>query len=253
MQKIIKTLSPVCLLLLVLGSAPLTVRADDATDSKAVSGASGSATSPDAKSEMKDAGSTTQDRKTGKVEKTAGSKKSANKGKKMTTGNTAIVKTSMGTITIKLLKDKAPKTVENFVSLATGAKEWTDPKSGEKMTGKPLYNGTIFHRVIPDFMIQGGDPLGKGIGGPGYKFADEFSKSDNFDKAGILAMANSGPNTNGSQFFITLKPTQWLNGKHTIFGEVTGGMDIVEKIGVVERDGSDRPKKEIKIESITIE
>ncbi|MBC7396780.1 MAG: peptidylprolyl isomerase [Bdellovibrionales bacterium] len=171
----------------------------------------------------------------------------------MTTGNTAIVKTSMGTITIKLLKDKAPKTVENFVSLATGSKEWTDPKSGEKMTGKPLYNGTIFHRVIPDFMIQGGDPLGKGIGGPGYKFADEFSKSDNFDKPGILAMANSGPNTNGSQFFITLKPTQWLNGKHTIFGEVTGGMDIVEKIGVVERDGSDRPKKEIKIESITIE
>ena len=171
----------------------------------------------------------------------------------MTTGNTATIKTTLGTITVKLFKDKAPKTVENFVSLATGAKEWTDPKSGEKMVGKPLYNGTIFHRVIPDFMIQGGDPLGKGIGGPGYKFADEFDKADNFDKPGYLAMANSGPNTNGSQFFITVKPTQWLNGKHTIFGIVTSGMDVVDKIAAAERDGMDRPKKEIKIETVTVE
>ena len=188
-----------------------------------------------------------------KTDKKSSSKKSATKGKKMTTGNTAIIKTTLGTITVKLFKDKAPKTVENFVSLATGAKEWTDPKSGEKMIGKPLYNGTIFHRVIPEFMIQGGDPLGKGIGGPGYKFADEFSKDDNFSKPGILAMANSGPNTNGSQFFITLKPTSWLNGKHTIFGEVTSGMDVVEKIVAAERDSQDRPKKEIKIETVTIE
>ncbi len=174
------------------------------------------------------------------------------KNKKMT-GTVAIIKTSLGTIKIKLFKDKAPKTVENFVGLATGSKEWTDPKTGEKMKGKSLYNGTIFHRVIPDFMIQGGDPLGKGIGGPGYRFEDEFSPTDSFDKPGILAMANSGPNTNGSQFFITVKPTEWLNRKHTIFGEVTEGMDIVLKISQADRDGMDRPKKEIKIEHITIE
>lgn len=167
--------------------------------------------------------------------------------------NTATLKTSLGTIVIKLFKEKAPKTVENFAGLAMGSKEWTDPKSGEKMKGKSLYAGTIFHRVIPDFMIQGGDPLGKGIGGPGYKFEDEVSKNDNFDKPGILAMANSGPNTNGSQFFITVKPTQWLNGKHTIFGEVTSGMDVVLKISKVDRDHMDRPKTEVKIESISIE
>ena len=183
-------------------------------------------------------------------------KESAKKGKgikKMTTGNTATFTTSMGTFTVKLFKDKAPKTVENFVGLATGSKEWTDPNTGKKVTGKSLYAGTIFHRIIPDFMIQAGDPLGKGTGGPGYKFEDEFSPNDKFDKPGILAMANSGPNTNGSQFFITTVPTAWLNGKHTIFGEVISGMDVVYKIGKVERGPNDKPKTDVKIESITVE
>ncbi len=167
-------------------------------------------------------------------------------------GTTAIIETTEGKITVKLFKDKAPKTVENFVGLATGKKEWTDPKNGEKMKDKPLYNGTIFHRIIPGFMIQGGDPLGTGTGGPGYTFEDEFTPSDNFDKPGILAMANAGPNTNGSQFFITVKATPWLNGKHTIFGEVTKGMDVVDKIVGKERDAGDRPLKEIKIKKIVI-
>lgn len=180
-------------------------------------------------------------------------KKPAKKGNKKMTGTTAIVKTSLGTITIKLFKEKAPKTVENFIGLATGSKEWTDPKTGEKKKGTPLYDGTIFHRVIPNFMIQGGDPLGKGIGGPGFRFEDEFSPNDNFDKPGILAMANSGPNTNGSQFFITVKPTPWLNRHHTIFGEVTEGMDVVNQIVNAERDSQDKPRKEIKIEKISIE
>jgi len=162
------------------------------------------------------------------------------------------MKTSMGTITLKLFKDKAPKTVENFVGLATGKKEWTDPKTGKKMKGVSLYKGTIFHRVIPGFMIQGGDPLGQGTGGPGYKFEDEFSPTDNFNKPGILAMANAGPATNGSQFFITVAPTPHLNGHHTIFGEVTSGMDVVLKIAAAERGPGDRPNKEIKIESISV-
>jgi peptidyl-prolyl cis-trans isomerase A (cyclophilin A) len=165
---------------------------------------------------------------------------------------TAIIHTNVGDITIKLFAEKAPKTVANFVELATGKKEWTDPKTGKPVKGKPLYNGTIFHRVIPDFMIQGGDPQGNGTGGPGYQFEDEFSPIDSFDKPGILAMANAGPNTNGSQFFITLKPTPWLNGKHTIFGEVIKGMDVVEKIGSAPRDASDRPNKTITIKSISI-
>lgn len=165
----------------------------------------------------------------------------------------AIIETTEGKIEVKLFKEKAPKTVENFVGLATGKKEWTDPKSGKVMKKKPLYDGTIFHRIIPNFMIQGGDPLGVGMGGPGYQFEDEFSPSDNFDKPGILAMANSGPNTNGSQFFITVAPTTWLNGKHTIFGEVTKGMDVVNKIVNKPQDPSNnRPLKEIKIKSIKI-
>jgi peptidyl-prolyl cis-trans isomerase A (cyclophilin A) len=188
-----------------------------------------------------------------KTKTTKKTSKKTTKGKSKMTGTTAVFKTTLGSFTVKLFKDKAPKTVENFVGLATGSKEWTDPKTGSKMTGKPLYDNTIFHRVIPDFMIQAGDPLGKGIGGPGYKFEDEVSKSDNFDKPGILAMANSGPNTNGSQFFVTVKATPWLNGKHTIFGEVTSGMDIVLKISQAERDGMDRPKTEIKLEKVTIE
>ena len=165
---------------------------------------------------------------------------------------TAIIKTTLGTITVKLFKDKAPLTVENFIGLANGTKEWTDPNSGKKMKGKSLYAGTIFHRVIPGFMIQGGDPLGQGIGGPGYQFKDEVGPLDSFSKPGILAMANAGPNTNGSQFFITVAPTPHLNGHHTIFGEVTSGMDVALKIAQAERNEMDQPKKAIKIESIKI-
>ncbi|MCM2278856.1 MAG: peptidylprolyl isomerase [Oligoflexia bacterium] len=164
---------------------------------------------------------------------------------------TAVLKTSMGEITVKLFPDKAPKTVENFAGLATGKKEWTDPNSGKKVK-KPLYNGTVFHRVIPDFMIQGGDPLGNGTGGPGYQFEDETKPSDSFDKPGILAMANAGPNTNGSQFFITVKPTPWLNGRHTIFGEVTQGLDVVNKIVSVPRGADDRPNTPITIKSVQV-
>ena len=141
----------------------------------------------------------------------------------------ATFKTSMGDIVVKLLPEKAPKTVENFLGLAEGTREWTDPKSGQKAK-KPLYDGTIFHRVIPDFMIQGGDPLGTGTGGPGYRFADEIGPDNKFSKPGLLAMANAGPNTNGSQFFITEVPTPWLDKGHTIFGEVVKGGDLVPKI-----------------------
>ena len=133
--------------------------------------------------------------------------------------NQATLHTSMGDIVIELFPNHAPKTVANFVDLATGAKEWVDPNIGEKVKTN-LYDGTIFHRVIPNFMIQGGDPLGSGMGGPGYNFADEFHGELNFDKPYLLAMANAGPNTNGSQFFITVAPTAWLNRKHSIFGEV---------------------------------
>lgn len=165
---------------------------------------------------------------------------------------TAVIKTNLGTITVKLFKDKAPITVENFIGLATGKKEWKDPKTGKSMKGKSLYSGTIFHRVIPDFMIQGGDPLGQGIGGPGYQFQDEVGPLDSFSKPGILAMANAGPNTNGSQFFITVAPTPHLNGHHTIFGEVTSGMDVVIKISKVERNPMDRPNQDVKIQSVSI-
>lgn len=165
---------------------------------------------------------------------------------------TAVIKTTEGDITVKLFPDKAPKTVENFVGLATGKKEWTDPKSGKKMKGKSLYAGTIFHRVIPKFMIQGGDPLGTGTGGPGYRFEDEFDPSLTFSKPGILAMANAGPGTNGSQFFITVEQTPWLNNRHTIFGEVTKGMDVVKKIVSAPRGAGDKPNKDIKIKKVEI-
>ncbi len=141
----------------------------------------------------------------------------------------ATFKTSMGDLVVKLLPDKAPKTVENFVGLAEGTKEWTDPRGGQK-SKKPLYDGTVFHRVIPDFMIQGGDPLGTGTGGPGYRFEDELGSDNRFSKPGLLAMANAGPNTNGSQFFITEVPTPWLDKGHTIFGEVVKGGELVPKI-----------------------
>jgi peptidyl-prolyl cis-trans isomerase A (cyclophilin A) len=162
------------------------------------------------------------------------------------------IKTTAGDIGIKLFTSKAPKTVENFVGLSTGKKEWTDP-TGKPSKDVPLYNGTIFHRIIPDFMIQGGDPMGTGTGGPGYQFEDEFKSSDNFDHPGILAMANAGPNTNGSQFFITVKATPWLNGRHTIFGEVTSGMDVVNKIVSAPRGPGDRPLDPVKIQQITFQ
>ena len=160
--------------------------------------------------------------------------------------------TSEGNFTIRLFADKAPNTVANFTGLAEGSKEWTDPKSGQK-SKRPFYNGLIFHRVIADFMIQGGDPLGTGTGGPGYRFADEFDPKLRHDKPGILSMANAGPGTNGSQFFITLVPTPWLDNKHSVFGEVVEGMDVVQKIGGTPTGVNDRPVKPIAIESVTIE
>ena len=163
----------------------------------------------------------------------------------------ATLKTNMGVIVVRLFDDKAPKTVENFVGLATGTKEWTDPKTGEKVK-RPLYNGTIFHRVIPGFMIQGGDPLGRGTGGPGYRFADEFHPDLRHTKAGILSMANSGPNTNGSQFFITTVPTPWLDNKHTIFGQVIEGQEVVDAIEAVKKDGRDKPLTPVAIEKLEI-
>jgi peptidyl-prolyl cis-trans isomerase A (cyclophilin A) len=156
----------------------------------------------------------------------------------------ATFKTSLGDVVVKLLQEKAPKTVENFVGLAEGTREWTDPRSGQKQK-KPLYDGTVFHRVIPDFMIQGGDPLGTGTGGPGYKFADEIGPDNKFSKPGLLAMANAGPNTNGSQFFITEVPTPWLDKGHTIFGEVVKGGELVPKIA---RTGNAK----VKLEKVTI-
>lgn len=164
----------------------------------------------------------------------------------------ALMETSLGQIKIKLFSDKAPKTVENFVGLAEGTIEWTDPKTGKKQK-KPLYNGTIFHRVIDGFMIQGGDPEGTGRGGPGYKFDDEFNPDLKHSKKGILSMANAGPNTNGSQFFITLGPTGHLDNRHSVFGEVVEGMDVVEKIGKTKTGAADRPTTDVTIKSIKIE
>jgi peptidyl-prolyl cis-trans isomerase A (cyclophilin A) len=167
-------------------------------------------------------------------------------------GTYAVIKTTEGTIVCRLFEKEAPKTVANFTELAEGKREWTHPVSREKSSNK-LYDGTIFHRVIPDFMIQGGDPAGNGMGGPGYKFEDETKGSPHrFDKKGKLAMANAGPNTNGSQFFITVGATEWLTGKHTIFGEVVEGQEIVDKISKVSTR-SDKPVKPVVLESVTIE
>ncbi len=163
----------------------------------------------------------------------------------------AMIETTHGKITVVLYEKKAPKTVANFVGLATGAKEWTDPKTGKKVN-RPLYDGSIFHRVIPGFMIQGGDPRADGTGGPGYLFEDEITPDLTFDRAGRLAMANSGPNTNGSQFFITEAPTDWLSGKHSIFGQVVEGQEVVHKIALAERDNRDRPKANVVIKKIQI-
>jgi peptidyl-prolyl cis-trans isomerase A (cyclophilin A) len=161
--------------------------------------------------------------------------------------------TSEGNFTVRLFDQETPATVANFTGLADGSKQWTDPRTGKPVT-QPYYNGTIFHRVIDGFMIQGGDPLGQGTGGPGYTFADEIRPALRHDKAGVLSMANRGPNTNGGQFFITLEPTPWLDGKHTVFGEVTEGMDVVRRIGKAPTSKpGDRPIKPITVQSVTIE
>ena len=165
---------------------------------------------------------------------------------------TATLQTNQGRIVLRLFPDHAPKTVRNFVELAEGGREWTDPRTGRPTTTK-LYDGTIFHRVIPDFMIQGGDPLGSGRGGPGYKFADEIHPDLRFDKPYLLAMANAGPGTNGSQFFITVGETPHLNRKHTIFGEVIDGADVVDKISRVQTVPGDRPNPDVVLQSVTIQ
>ena len=153
----------------------------------------------------------------------------------------AVFDTTQGRFKVKLFADKAPNTVKNFTDLAEGVK-----------TGKPFYDGLVFHRVIPDFMIQGGCPEGTGRGGPGYNFADEFHPTLKHSKPGLLSMANAGPNTNGSQFFVTVAATPWLDNRHSIFGEVVEGYDVAEKISKVPRDASDRPKSEVKINKVTI-
>ena len=167
---------------------------------------------------------------------------------------TATLTTNLGTVVIELFPDHAPKTVENFVGLAEGTKEFVDPATGQLAT-RPFYDGLGFHRIIADFMLQGGDPLGNGRGGPGYEFEDEFHPDLRFDKPYLLAMANAGPGTNGSQFFITLVPTAWLNRKHTIFGEVTDpeSRKVVDAIGAVRTDGFDVPVEPVVIESVTID
>jgi len=161
--------------------------------------------------------------------------------------------TSEGTFKAELMPDHAPTTVANFVDLATGKREWRDPNDGERKS-EPLYDGTIFHRVIPDFMIQGGDPEGTGRGGPGYKFEDECPPGGpGFDRPGLLAMANAGPNSNGSQFFLTVAQTPWLNNKHTIFGEVVEGMDVVTKISTLPTAAQDKPATDVVLEQVQIE
>jgi peptidyl-prolyl cis-trans isomerase A (cyclophilin A) len=168
-------------------------------------------------------------------------------------GPTAVFDTSMGRITCQLFSKEAPETVANFVGLAEGTKDWTDPRTKEKMHGKPLYDGTTFHRVIPGFMIQGGDPLGDGTGDPGYLFKDEFNPDLNFDVPGRLAMANSGPDTNGSQFFITEVPTEHLNQKHSIFGQCDEhSVLVVQSIARVERDRNDKPLEPVLLKKVTI-
>jgi peptidyl-prolyl cis-trans isomerase A (cyclophilin A) len=163
----------------------------------------------------------------------------------------ATLRTNLGSVVVKLFPDHAPKTVRNFTELAEGRREWTDPTTGATSKDR-LYDGTIFHRVIAGFMIQGGDPLGTGRGGPGYQFADEFHPDLSFDRPYLLAMANAGPGTNGSQFFITTVPTPHLNGKHTIFGEVIEGSDVVDEISRVRTSRGDRPAEDVVLESVQI-
>lgn len=163
----------------------------------------------------------------------------------------ATLQTTMGAIEVRLFPDHAPQTVRNFVELAQGAREWTNPVTGD-LTSAPLYDGTVFHRIIPGFMVQGGDPLGSGRGGPGYRFADEVSSGLTFDRPYLLGMANAGPHTNGSQFFITVVATEWLTGRHTIFGEVVEGRDVVDQIAAVKTDAQDRPHEDVVVERVTI-
>lgn len=177
------------------------------------------------------------------------SDKATKKGKDMI----AVFETSMGNFKVKLLADKAPATVENFVGLAEGTKEWTDPKTNQKVK-KPFYDGLVFHRVIKQFMIQGGCPLGNGTGGPGFRFADEFpAGAPLHNKPGMLSMANAGPNTNGSQFFVTTVATPWLDGRHTVFGEVIEGMDVVHAIENVKTGSMDRPVEAVVIKHVKIQ
>jgi peptidyl-prolyl cis-trans isomerase A (cyclophilin A) len=166
-------------------------------------------------------------------------------------GEYAVIYTSMGNIVCRLFEKDAPNTVANFVGLASGTKAWTDPATGKKMR-TPLYTGTTFHRVIPGFMIQGGDPLGTGEGSPGYTFADEIDPNRHFDKTGLLAMANAGPNTNGSQFFITVGPAPHLDGHYSLFGEVVSGQEVADAISNVPRDDNDKPLTPVKIIGIVI-
>jgi len=169
-------------------------------------------------------------------------------------GTYAVLDTTEGKIVCRLFETDAPITTKNFIDLAEGNRAWKDSVSGKGGSSTPLYSGTIFHRVIPDFMIQGGDPSGTGMGGPGYKFQDETAGSPHrFDKPGKLAMANAGPGTNGSQFFVTVAETNWLTGKHTIFGEVVEGQNVVEKISKAPRGRQDRPTKDVVLNKITIE
>ena len=164
----------------------------------------------------------------------------------------ATLNTTLGPVVIRLFPEHAPETVQNFVGLAEGTRVWIDPATGEKRSD-PLYNGTVFHRVIDGFMIQGGDPLGNGTGGPGYEFGDEFHSGLRFDRPYLLAMANAGPNTNGSQFFVTVTPTPHLDNRHTIFGEVIEGADTVDRIATVQTGRMDRPVNDVVIESVTID
>ncbi len=164
----------------------------------------------------------------------------------------AILETSMGRMVCRLFADKAPRTVENFIELAEGRKEWTDPNTNEYVK-RPFYNGLAFHRVIPDFMIQGGCPLGNGTGGPGFEFEDEFHKDLKHDTPGVLSMANAGPDTNGSQFFVTVAATPWLDNRHSVFGKIVEGLDVAVKISRVARDRNDKPRTPVVLEKVTIE
>jgi len=163
----------------------------------------------------------------------------------------AVFETSLGDLICQLEEEKTPETVKNFVGLSTGEKEYTDPRTG-KSSREPFYDGTVFHRIIKNFMVQGGDRLGQGTGGPGYRFKDEFHPSLKHSGPGILSMANAGPNTNGSQFFITLVPTPWLDGKHSVFGRVVKGDDVLQRLGSTPTGSMDRPREEVSLKKVRI-